>query len=95
MLRDLLAATSDADLGGAKDQFLKRINKALHLIQRAETATGRLATANPRKVRTLLKTFIGILNRRVDRGKIAAPLANELIALADDIRAQLVPFTKR
>ena len=94
-LADLLAATSEEDLGGVKDELEQRVSKALRLIKRAQTATGRLAIANPRRARTLLKTFIGILERRVERGKIAGPLADQLIELAGALRAQLVPFTTR
>ena len=94
-LVELLAATSDEDLGGAKDLFERKIEKALHLIERAQTATGRLATANPRRARTLLKVFIGMVGRRAERDKIPGPLAAELIELADTARAQLAPFTKR
>jgi len=94
-LVDLLEATPDTDLGGAKDQFLKRINKALRLIERAQTANGRLATANPRKARALLKAFIGVLARRTDHDKISRELADQLRELAETVRSQLLPFTKR
>jgi 6-phosphogluconolactonase (cycloisomerase 2 family) len=94
-LVDLLAATSEEDLGGVKDALEQKAGKALRLIKRAQTATGRLAITNPRRARVLLKTFIGILERRVERGRIAGPLADALIELADTLRAQLVPFTKR
>jgi hypothetical protein len=94
-LAEFLEATSDEDLAGLKEQLLKRFSKAVRLIERAQTAKGRLATANPRRVRILLKGFIGALERRVARGQIDDELADELIELAGTIRSQLLPFTKR
>jgi hypothetical protein len=90
-LGDLIVATPDEDLGGVKQDLLKKTNKALRLVRRAQGADGRLVLVNPRKARGALKTFIAIVERRVQRGKIVdVALADELIARAEAIRAQLL-----
>jgi hypothetical protein len=94
-LADILATTSDQDLGGDKAMLERKIRKALRLIERAQTARGRLAIANPRRARILLRSFAVMVQRRAERGKIPGPLAEQLIGLAETIRSALVPFTKR
>jgi hypothetical protein len=84
-------ATPEEDLGGVKQNLLKKTNRALRLVRRAQGAEGRILIVNPRKARGALRTFIAIIERRVQRGKIVdVALADELIAQAEAIRAQLL-----
>jgi 6-phosphogluconolactonase (cycloisomerase 2 family) len=90
-LIDQLVATPEEDLGGVKQNLLKKTNRALRLVRRAQGAEGRILIVNPRKARGALRTFIAIIERRVQRGKIVdVALADELIAQAEAIRAQLL-----
>lgn len=90
-----LDAVPASDLGGADQQ--ERLSRILarveRLIDRAATAQGRLATANPRRSRHLLNRFVHILQHGVERGRIAAGVADPLAAMATQLLDDIATVT--
>jgi len=82
-------------LGGADQQqrFSRLLTRVERLIDRAATAQGRLATANPRRSRHLLLRFVHVLERRVERGQIATGVADPLVAMATQLLDDIATVT--
>jgi hypothetical protein len=84
-------------LGGAqsKAKITRRLDKALRIMEKVRTATGRLATAGPKKARAELRTLIREVERGIRKGNIDPTVGN---ALLEGVRAtleSLQPFIKR
>jgi len=87
----------EGELGGpqTKNRISRRLDHALRLIEKARTATGRLAIAGPKKARHLIKSIIRDLERGIAKGKINVITGNALLAQVRSALENVEPLVKR
>ena len=84
-------------LGGvqSKSRITRRLDRALRIMEKVRTATGRLAIAGPKKARSELKTLIREVERGIKKGDIDPTIGNALIAEVQSTLESLQPLIKR